>query len=133
MVPSALLCSAWAQTADTTAELTFRSEVTEVRVSFSTTDQKNRTVATVQPSDFAIVDQDRVVRDFRSFTRSEYTRLDVTVLVDASESIAPRFQQELSDVIPPPLNASKLTWRTPTSSAKTSAPMPASIACAALA
>jgi Ca-activated chloride channel homolog len=99
MLPSAFLCSAWAQTTDAPAELTFRSEVTEVRVSFSTTDQRNHVVATVQPSDFAIVDQDRVVRDFRSFTRSEYTRLDIAVLVDASGSIAPRFQQELSNVI----------------------------------
>ena len=98
MLPSAFLGSAWAQTTDVPAELTFRSEVTEVRVSFSTTDQRNHVVATVQPSDFAIVDQDRVVRDYRSFTRSEYTRLDIAVLVDASGSIAPRFQQELSHV-----------------------------------
>ena len=68
-------------------------------MTFSTTDQNNRVIATVQPSDFAIVDQDLVVRDFRSFSRSEYTRLDVAVLVDASGSVTPKFHQELSNVV----------------------------------
>jgi VWFA-related protein len=40
-----------------------------------------------------------VVRDFRSFTRSEYTRLDVAVLVDASGSITSQFHHELSNVL----------------------------------
>jgi VWFA-related protein len=80
-------------------DLTFRATVNEVRVTFSTTDRSNRVVATIQPTDFAIVDQDRVVRDFRSFTRSEYTQLDVALLVDSSESIASRFQQELAGVL----------------------------------
>lgn len=94
-----MLCSGFAQTAATPTDVTFRSNVTEVRMTFSTTDEKNRVLATVQPSDFAIVDQDRVVRDFRSFARSEYTRMDVAVLVDASGSMTPRFRQELSNVI----------------------------------
>lgn len=68
-------------------------------MTFSATDQKNQVVYTVQPSDFAIIDQDRVIHDFRSFVRSEYTRLNVAVLVDASDSIKPRFQQELANVV----------------------------------
>ena len=94
-----LLGSGFAQTDGTREDLTFRSNVTEVRMTFSTTDQNNRVIATVQPSDFAIVDQDRVVRDFRSFTRSEYTRMDVAVLVDASGSMTPQFRQELANAI----------------------------------
>lgn len=89
----------FAQTAATPAEMTFRSNATEVRMTFSTTDQNNRVIATVQPTDFAVVDQDLVVRDFRSFTRSEYTRMDVAVLVDASGSMTPQFRLELSNVI----------------------------------
>lgn len=81
------------------AELTFRSSATEVRVTFSATDQNNRTVANIQPNDFAIVDQDFVVREFRSFTRSDYTRLDVVILADLSGSISPQFRQELSNVV----------------------------------
>lgn len=99
ILPGSILGRAPSQTANSSTGLTFRSEVTEVRVTFSTTDQKNRIVSNVQPSDFAIIDQDRVVHDFRSFARSEYTRLNVAVLVDASDSIKPRFQQELSKVV----------------------------------
>ena len=91
--------SGFAQTAPDPAEITFHSNAAEVRVTFSTTDQNNRVIATVQPSDFAIVDQDLVVRDFRSFTRSEYTRMDVAVLVDASGSITGQFRQELAHVV----------------------------------
>jgi Ca-activated chloride channel family protein len=97
--PALIFTPASAQNPDGSAGTTFHSQVTEIRVTFSTTDQHNRIVANVQPTDFAIVDQDRVIRDFRSFTRSEYTRLNVAVLVDASDSIKPRFRQELSDVM----------------------------------
>ena len=98
IVTGVILGSGSGQTTDH-AGLTFRSEVNEVRVTFSTTDEKNRVVSTVQSSDFAIIDQDRVVRDFRSFTRSDYTRLNLALLVDTSDSIKPRFQQELSTVV----------------------------------
>ncbi len=79
--------------------MTLRSNATEVRMTFSTTDQNGRVTATILPSDFAIVDGDMVVRDFRSFARSAYTRLDVAVLIDASESITPQFRQELANVV----------------------------------
>ena len=98
LLPIALTCGGFAQTGNERAGTTFHSEVTEVRVSFSATDQANRVVANVQASDFAIVDQDRVVRDFRSFTRSGYTRLDVAVLLDASGSAASTFHQALSNI-----------------------------------
>jgi VWFA-related protein len=94
-----MLCSGFAQTNASPAELTFRSDANEVRITFSTTDQDNRVIGTVQPNDFAIVDQDLVVRDFRSFTRSEYTRLEVAVLLDASGSITPQFRHELTNVV----------------------------------
>ncbi|MFZ3262723.1 MAG: VWA domain-containing protein [Terriglobales bacterium] len=94
-----MTCSGFAQTPVTPAELTLRANVAEVRVTFSATDQNNHVVATVQPSDLAIVDQDMVVREFRSFTRSEYTRLDVAMLVDASGSTSSYFRQELSNVV----------------------------------
>lgn len=67
-------------------------------MTFSATDENDRVVATIQSNDFAIVDQDRVVRDFHSFTRSAYAKLDVTVLLDASESVAPKFWQEFAEV-----------------------------------
>lgn len=94
-----MVCSAFSQTDAMPSDVTIRSSATEVRMTFSTTDQDGRVMATVLPSDFAIVDHDMVVRDFRSFARTEYTRLDVAVLVDASESITPQFRQELADVV----------------------------------
>ncbi len=77
---------------------TFHSTVSEVRVTFFATDQ-GRTLPTLSASDFAIVDGDRVVRNFRSFNHSDETSLDVVVLVDMSESIAPRFRATIRDVL----------------------------------
>jgi len=99
ILPSAAICGAFAQSGNSQAETIFRSEGTEVRVTFSATDQTNRVVANVQASDFAIVDKDRIVREFRSFTRSEYKHLNVAILVDASESTTGRFHQELENVV----------------------------------
>jgi len=76
---------------------TYRTNVAEVRISFSATDQNNHGVATLAAGDFAVVDQDIVVRDFRSFARSGWTKLDVAILVDASESVAPRFRREMAN------------------------------------
>jgi len=94
-----MVCAASAQTDAISSDVTIHSSASEVRMTFSTTDQNGRVMATVLPSDFAIVDHDMVVRDFRSFARTEYTRLDVAVLVDASESITPQFRQELANVV----------------------------------
>jgi len=78
---------------------TYRSDVSEVRVTFFATDENNRPVATLTKSDFAVVDNERVVRNFRSFTHSDETSLDVVALVDLSESVAPRFRVAISDVL----------------------------------
>lgn len=87
-----------AKTADTPDPM-YRSEVKEVRLTFYATDPHNGTVETIAKSDFAVVDSDRVIRDFRSFGRSPETKLDLVVLIDCSESVLPRFKQEISDVL----------------------------------
>src|SRR5713101_8288641 len=78
---------------------TYRSTVSEVRVTFFATDQNNHPVATLTKTDFAVVDNELVVRNFRSFTHSDETSLDVVALVDLSESVAPRFRVAMSDVL----------------------------------
>jgi len=88
-----------AQTDEPRPAATFRTGTAEVRITFSTTDQNDRVMATVQASDFAIVDRDLVVREFRSFTRSEYTRLNIIFLVDNSASVTPQFRQEVANVL----------------------------------
>src|SRR6201987_2490559 len=92
-------CCAFAQGTVGLSDTTFRSDASEVRIAFSITDQNNRVVGTGQSSDFAIVDRDLVVRDFRSFARSEYTRVNVALLVDESGSVTPQFRKELANVL----------------------------------
>src|SRR5437660_446809 len=86
-------------TAGDPAEYTYRTSVTEVRLSFSALDQNNHGVATLQASDFAVVDKDVIVRNFQSFTRSDWTKLEIAILVDASESVAPHFRQEMAGIL----------------------------------
>jgi VWFA-related protein len=78
---------------------TYRSTVSKVRVTFFATDENNQPVATLTKSDFAVVDKELVVRDFRSFTHSDETSLDVVALVDLSESVAPRLRVAMNDVL----------------------------------
>src|SRR5579862_9616871 len=70
---------------------TYRTTVSEVRVSFFATDQNNRPVENIGRDDFAVVDNGLIVRDFRSLIRSGETELNLVAVVDASESVGPRF------------------------------------------
>lgn len=81
------------------AEFTYRTNAAEVRLSFSATDQNNHGVATLQARDFAVVDKDIIVRNFQSFTRSDWTKLEIAILLDSSESVTPRLRQETTDVL----------------------------------
>jgi VWFA-related protein len=99
MLGIAMSYAALGQADDLSPTATFRTSTAEVRLTFSTTDQNDRVMATVQPSDFAIVDRDLVVREFRSFTRSEYTRMKIALLVDASGSVTPQFRKEVASVL----------------------------------
>lgn len=93
-------CGSAAQdTSGSSALPTYRSSVSEVRVTFFATGEDGRPVESLTPADFAVVDSERVVRNFRSFTRSDETSLDVVALVDVSDSVAPRFRAAMSDVL----------------------------------
>jgi VWFA-related protein len=83
---------------EASTNFTYRSTASEVRLVFFATDEHNRPVGALQKDDFAVVDDERVIRDFRSFTRSDLVKLDVVVLIDSSESTLPNFQQETADV-----------------------------------
>src|ERR1035437_5165315 len=78
---------------------TYRSTVSEIRVTFFATDENNHPFATLTKSDFAVVDNEHVIRNFRSFTHSDEASLDVVALVDLSESVAPRFRVAMNDVL----------------------------------
>jgi len=80
-------------------EITYRTATAEVRLTFSATDQRGHAIRTLGPRDFAVVDRDDVVRNFQSFARTEWAKLDLTMLVDASESVAPHYKQEIADAL----------------------------------
>jgi VWFA-related protein len=96
VLPCALVAS---NTGDPSDLPTFRSTVSEIRVTFFAVDESHHPVTTLTKSDFAVVDGERIVRDFRSFTRSDENALDVVALVDLSESVAPRFRDAINDVL----------------------------------
>jgi Ca-activated chloride channel family protein len=78
---------------------TYRSDATEVRLTFSAVDGSDHGLTTLQAGDFAVVDENVVVRNFRSFVHASGSGVEIAILIDASESVTPRFQQELIDVI----------------------------------
>lgn len=80
-------------------EYTYRSSTAEVRLNFSAMDRNNHGVATLLATDFAVVDKDVIVRNYQSFTRSDWTKLEIGILVDGSESVAPHFRQETTDIL----------------------------------
>jgi len=99
----ALSVSTCASAADDTSRSsdlpTYHSNVSQVGVTFFATDESNHPLKSLTKSDFAVVDNEHVVRNFRTFTRSDETSLDVVALVDLSESVAPRFRAAMSDVL----------------------------------
>src|SRR5579863_5905975 len=80
-------------------DLTYRTSTTEVRLTFSATDQNDHGVATLKPNDFAVVDTGFIVRDFQSFTRSDYSKLEIAILIDSSESVSSHLGKEISDTL----------------------------------
>ena len=87
-----------ASDSDESTNVIYRSTVSEVRLVFFATDERHRPVETLQKDDFAVVDDERVIRDFRSFARSDVAKLDVVILIDSSESVQPNFHQETEDI-----------------------------------
>jgi len=75
----------------------FHSEVNEVRLAFVATDQNNRDVATLSQTDIAVVDNGTVIRRFRSLRRYPEVDLDALLLIDASDSLAREFSQEIAE------------------------------------
>jgi len=94
-----LTYAAAAESANDSSNLpTYRSIVSQVQVTFFATDENNRPVAALTKSDFAVVDNGLVIRNFRSFTAADETSLDVVALVDLSESVAPRLRVAIREV-----------------------------------
>lgn len=78
---------------------TYRTQTSEVRVTFFATDEHSRPLDRITSDDFAVVDNEMVVRDFRSLTRAQETALNISLLMDTSGSVAPRFNRTRSGVL----------------------------------
>jgi VWFA-related protein len=96
---SSLMASPAPGDSEELSNVTYHSTVSEVRLVFFATDDHNHTVEGLKPDDFAVVDNEKVIRNFRSFTRSGEIKLDVIVLFDSSESVVPHFKQEITEVL----------------------------------
>ncbi|MGO9305537.1 MAG: VWA domain-containing protein [Candidatus Korobacteraceae bacterium] len=83
--------------ADQQPDYSFKAEVNEVQLTFVATDQHNRDIATLTPTDIAVVDNGTVIRRFRSLGRYPQSNLEVLVLIDASQSLARRFSEEMAE------------------------------------
>src|ERR1700739_155186 len=92
-------CLFYARSTSDTPPTTYRTGTSEVRISFFATDERNHPVENLGADDFAIVDGDMVIRDFRSLARANDTALDLVLLVDDSESMAPRFREVQQDIL----------------------------------
>lgn len=77
---------------------TYRSIVSEVRVTFFVTDENNRAIDSISKDDFAIVDEGTVIRDFRSLRRASENALQVVVMVDTSQSVGSRLHEIMETV-----------------------------------
>jgi VWFA-related protein len=80
-------------------QTTYRTTVSEVRITFSATDRSDHAIANLRRDDFAVVDKDVIVRNFRSFTRAQFTQMDTFVLIDASASLSSHYREEIAQVI----------------------------------
>lgn len=101
---------ACAQSNELDSGSTYRRDVSEVRLAFVATDEHDQPVRELKPQDFAVVDDEQIIRKFRSFVPAGAIKLDLTVLVDCSDSVLPKFDREMTSVV-------KLLEQTPATSA----------------
>src|SRR5579872_5558180 len=78
--------------------VTYRTTASEVRVAFFATDENDRLYERITQDDFAVIDDEVVIREFRSLARASETALDVVVMIDASESVERHFRETAEGV-----------------------------------
>ncbi len=86
-------CVFSATTTSDAPTVTYRTGASEVRVAFFATDENDRLFERITQNDFAVIDDEMVIRDFRSLARASETALDVVVMIDASESVERHFRE----------------------------------------
>ena len=77
---------------------TFRASTNEVRLAFAASDRQGRVVKTLQSSDVAVVDNESIIRRFRSFRSASESPLELVVVLDASDSVESQIPTEINEV-----------------------------------
>jgi VWFA-related protein len=77
-------------------EYTIRSNVSEVRLVFTAADAEGRRITRLEPKDVAVVDNEEIIRRFRSFGPASETPLHVVILIDTSSSVIKQVAKELA-------------------------------------
>jgi VWFA-related protein len=80
-------------------EFSLKKTVEEVRLSLVVTDKNHQYVKDLSPTELAVVDNEVVVRSFRSFNRAQEGRLRLVILLDVSESAAPSLRKQFDSVL----------------------------------
>ncbi len=93
---------------ETSSLPTFHRNVSEVRLTFFATDDRNRDLPILSKDDFAIVDNELIVRNFRSFSRADVTNLRVVILIDCSDSIRAQIQRQVTSAVELLLHTSEI-------------------------
>lgn len=78
--------------------LTFRSEVREVWLAFAASDLQGRSVHSLAAADVAVVDNEHIVRHFRSFSPAAESPLNLILLIDISGSMEKGVAKEAAAV-----------------------------------
>ena len=73
---------------------TIKKTVDEINVIFTVTDKKGRFVKDLKKEDFAVLDDNKPVKDIRAFATQSNLPLRVGLLIDTSNSIRDRFSFE---------------------------------------
>ena len=97
-IAAPLCLAAGAPGTDNEGTPTFRSEVHEVRLAFAASDRNGKSVHNLAPEDVAVVDEERIVRHFRSFSTAAESPLKLIILLDASGSLEKGFAAEIAAV-----------------------------------
>lgn len=80
-------------------EFSFKTTVEEVRLTLVATDKDNRYIRNLSPTELAIIDNERVVREFRSFLAVPEVRLNVLIVLDATGSVSIGPQRDSANVL----------------------------------
>jgi VWFA-related protein len=94
---AAVLSSIPLYSADETG-YTIRAKVNEVRLAFFAADRQGHAITSLRSSDVAVADNGMIVRQFRSFRPASESPLELVILFDASDSVAPQIPTEIAEV-----------------------------------